>query len=158
MSQAGRIGAGGGGGSSVVTLTGNSGGPVSPDSGGNINVVGAGGVTVTDNPGTHTLTITNSGANFTWNVVTSANNTQTLAALNGYIAKGASQCLFMLPASAAIGDTFIIAGYANLWQLQQNALQSVTLGGLTTTIGVTGSITATQVRDTIRIVCVTANT
>lgn len=44
----------------VATLTGNSGGAVSPTAG-NINVVGSGIVTVTGNPGTSTLTIAVSG-------------------------------------------------------------------------------------------------
>lgn len=44
----------------VSTLTGDSGGPVSPDGAGNINIVGGTGVTVVDNPGTHTLTINTS--------------------------------------------------------------------------------------------------
>lgn len=51
-------GSGGGGGGSVDTLTGNTGGAVSP-SAGNINVVGdAEFTTVTGTPGTHTLTVT----------------------------------------------------------------------------------------------------
>jgi hypothetical protein len=45
----------------VQTLTGNVGGPVPPTAG-NINVIGAGDVTVTGNPGLSTLTITISGA------------------------------------------------------------------------------------------------
>jgi len=48
----------------VETLTGNTGGPVGP-TGNNINVVGTGLLTVTGNPGTSTLTISqlNAGAN-----------------------------------------------------------------------------------------------
>jgi hypothetical protein len=46
---------------SVDTLTGNTGGAV-PPTGGNINVVGTGSVSVAGNPGTSTLTISNSGA------------------------------------------------------------------------------------------------
>jgi len=49
------------GGGSVGTLTGNAGGIVGP-TGGNINIVGAGGVTVTGNPATHTLVITDAGS------------------------------------------------------------------------------------------------
>lgn len=46
-----------GGSSQVNSLTGNSGGVVPPDVTGNINVVGDGvGITITGNPGTHTLT------------------------------------------------------------------------------------------------------
>jgi|SRR5271165_2608047 len=61
MSQSGIYGAGGGGGGGTLsTLTGNVGGAVSP-AGANINLIGGGGVTVTGNPGTHTLTITSAG-------------------------------------------------------------------------------------------------
>jgi hypothetical protein len=43
------------------TLTGNAGGAITPDLGGNFNIVGAGGLTVTGVPATHTLTITGTG-------------------------------------------------------------------------------------------------
>jgi hypothetical protein len=58
MSQAGRFVTAGSLGA-VETLTGNSGGAVGPTAG-NINVVGTGSITVTDNPGTSTLTISSS--------------------------------------------------------------------------------------------------
>jgi hypothetical protein len=45
----------------VQTLTGNAGGPVGPDGADNINIVGSGVITVTGNPGTNTLTISDSG-------------------------------------------------------------------------------------------------
>ena len=57
MSQAGTLGGGGGGaGSPVQTLTGNTGGPV-PPSANNINVIGSGAISVAGNAGTNTLTI-----------------------------------------------------------------------------------------------------
>jgi trimeric autotransporter adhesin len=58
MSQAGRFSSGTPVTPSVLTLTGNAGGAVSPDGGGNIDVVGSGTISVTGNPGTNTLTIT----------------------------------------------------------------------------------------------------
>lgn len=63
MSQAGSINNGSGPGSgNVRTLTGNTGGPVPPDVIGNIDVIGAGGITVAGNPGTNTLTISDGGS------------------------------------------------------------------------------------------------
>lgn len=59
MSQAGQFSQGSGG-SAVETLTGDIGGPVGPTLG-NINIFGAGGIVVTGNPGTSTLTIDGSG-------------------------------------------------------------------------------------------------
>lgn len=58
MSQAGTFGTGGGGSGDIVTLTGNTGGAVSPDGSGNINVVGDGTTAnVVGDNSTHTLTI-----------------------------------------------------------------------------------------------------
>jgi hypothetical protein len=64
QNQLGTVGTGGS--TLVSTLTGNSGGAVSPTSG-NINVVGDGTtVTVTGNPGTHTLTISSTGSSLSF--------------------------------------------------------------------------------------------
>jgi hypothetical protein len=49
------------GGVGLDTLTGNAGGAVPPDGADNINFLGAGGLTVTGNPGTFTLTVAPSG-------------------------------------------------------------------------------------------------
>ena len=106
----------------------------------------------------NTITITAVAMGFTWHVVTSATNPNILVKENGYIAKGAGSVTFVLPAAAAIGDSFNIVGYGNLWSLTQNAGQTVTLGAKTTTAGVGGSVTATMVTDSIELVCVTANT
>jgi hypothetical protein len=62
-SQAGSFGGGGiTPGTVVETITGNAGGAVGPDGSSNVNIVGSGNITVTGNAGTHTLTITESGA------------------------------------------------------------------------------------------------
>jgi len=68
VSQAGiiNVAGGGGSGSPVQTLTGNSGGAVPPTAN-NINVVGSGSITVTGNPGTSTLTIVDAGGGLVWN-------------------------------------------------------------------------------------------
>lgn len=121
-----------------------------------INVVGAGGATTSGAGNTVTINLT--ASSFTWNVVTSANNTVNVATQNAYIAKGASQVIFKLPAAAAVGDTFYIVGYGNLWTLNQNAGQQIFFGVQQTTVGVGGSITATMIKDRIEVVCVTANT
>lgn len=114
------------------------------------------GISIANGPGSITISV--SGVGFTWNVVTSADNTVQVVIANGYIAKGASTVIFLLPAAAAIGDTFTILGYGNLWKLTQNAGQTVFLGSQTTTVGVTGSLTATMIKDRIEVICVTANT
>lgn len=122
----------------------------------NLNVLGGVGASTSAAGSTITITVDTTG--FDWNVVTSATNPNSLVKQNGYIPKGGGVVTFLLPAAAAIGDTFLVAGYGNLWTLTQNAGQSITLGISSTTIGVGGSVTATQVRDSIELVCVTANT
>jgi hypothetical protein len=70
MSQAGviNIAGGGGAGSPVQTLTGNTGGAV-PPTGNNINIVGGIGATVVGTPGTSTLTINVVSDGFKWSEI-----------------------------------------------------------------------------------------
>ena len=114
------------------------------------------GIAVTNGAGSITLS-TNTGG-FAWHEITSATNPNNLLKQNGYVTKGAGVVTFLLPTSASVGDTFTIAGYGNLWTITQNALQSITLGSQSSAIGVGGSVSATQVRDSITLVCVTLNT
>lgn len=117
-----------------------------------------GGTDITTSGAGNTILVTFTGAaGLTWNVVTSANNPVTLVASNAYIAKGASPVNFVLPAGAAIGDSFRIVGYGNLWTLTQNAGQSITIGFVTSTPGVGGSVQATMISDGLELVCVTKN-
>ncbi len=96
MSQSGSYIAGGPGPVGEVTfLTGNTGGPVGPDGGGNINVLGAGAIAVAGNPGTNTLTITTSGGGLQWFFVVI--NTA-MAPNDGYIANGVGRLQVLLPA------------------------------------------------------------
>lgn len=60
MSQAGRYLISSGAGAPVLTLTSNAGGPISPTAG-NINVIGAGNITGTGNPGLSTITFNLTG-------------------------------------------------------------------------------------------------
>jgi|SRR5271169_1548394 len=157
MSQAGPLhNTGGGGGGTVSTLTGNDAIAVSPISN-NINLIGVNGIYVTGNDLTATLNFSAIGGGFTWNVVTNANNPVTLVASNGYICNGVNPVDFVLPASAIVGDAYWIKGRQNLWTIAQNAFQNISLGFKTTTAGVLGSMTATQVKDALEILCVTAN-
>ena|SRR5690606_494034 len=158
MSQAGSISGGGGGGSGTLsTLTGNSGGAVSP-TGGNINVVGSGNITVTGNPGTSTLTIADSGGTgFTWNEITGTSSGMTVN--NGYIANNAGLVTLTLPASAALGSVIEVAGKGSGgWTIAQNSGQTIHFGAQNSTTGAGGSISSTLQYDTIRIVCTTADT
>lgn len=117
-----------------------------------------GGTDITTSGAGNTILITFTGApGLTWNVVTSANNPVTLVTQNAYIAKGALPVNFVLPAGAAVGDIYRIVGYGNLWTLSQNAGQSITIGFVTSTVGIGGSLQATMISDGIELVCVTTN-
>lgn len=58
MSQAGILTGGSSGGTPIETVTGNSGGAVSPDGAGNINIVGTGSITVAGSTNTETIQLT----------------------------------------------------------------------------------------------------
>lgn len=120
----------------------------------NINVFGGAGAHTTGSGSTITVAVT--GMGFTWTPVTSANNTVTMAPEVGYIANGGVSVAFVLPVTAAVGDSYRIVGNGNLFSIAQNAGQTITLGFNTTTVG-TGTVTATGTSDTLEILCVTAN-
>jgi len=107
--------------------------------------------------GAGTITISSSAGGFTWNeeTGTSAN----LVAQNGYIANNAGVVTFTLPATASVGDSFVVTGKgAGGWAVAQNAGQTVNFGASSTTTGAGGSLASTGQFDTIEIVCITANT
>lgn len=116
------------------------------------------GTGITINNGSGSIEIVGSGAGgFTWNEVTGTSDN--LVSANGYIANNASLVTLTLPATASIGDTFIIQGKgAGLFRIAQNASQTIHFGGSDTTTGAGGYIEATAQYDSVEIVCITANT
>lgn len=105
----------------------------------------------------NTITLVPLGGGFKWNTVSGA--TQTLVKENGYITANAGLTTFTLPATAAVGDYYSIAGEsAGGWTLAQNAGQSVKYGTSTSTVGIGGSLASVHTGDYIEILCVTTNT
>ncbi len=126
-----------------------------PDGSNNINIVGAGAITVVGNPGTNTLTINSASPFFTWTVVSMS---QTAVTQNGYFTNGGSRVELALPAASAVGDTFIAADLGgNGWEITQGASQQILLGNQATTSGATGSIESIFVGDSVQLVCCVAN-
>jgi len=111
------------------------------------------GVSITNAAGS--ITINSAGGGFTWNVETGG--TATIAANNGYIGNNAGGVTFTLPATAAVGDRFIVTGLQASWTLAQNAGQTVYFGSSSSTTGVGGSLASTHARDVIEFICVVAN-
>lgn len=84
--------------------------------------------------------------------------TKTIVVNYTYGANRGGGVAFTLPPTATVGSHFTIIGIAGLWSVAQNALQYVKIGSTTSTIGVTGSITATNAADSVTFVCVVADT
>lgn len=132
--------------SAVDTLTGNSGGPIGVDGSNNINIIGAGGVTVSGNSSDHTLTISVSGSGFSWS---DKSTSFTAVAENGYYASAALTAT--LPAIASQGDGVIIAcDTTGAVIVQASAGQSIRIGN--TISSVAGFITNTQKGDSLNLV------
>jgi len=111
------------------------------------------GITITNGAGS--ITINSAGGGLTWNDTTGTS--ATIAVNNGYVADNAGLVTFTLPASAVIGDSFIIAGKGSGgWTIAQNANQAIHLGNVVTTTGVGGSIASSNQFDGISCVCITA--
>jgi hypothetical protein len=138
----------------VDFLEGNTGGPVPPNVSNTIMLVGSGGITVTGNAGTNTLTISGSGET-AWNLIATS---QPLVSNQGYICVGGAALSLSLPAVSALGDIIeVTLDGSTSFSITQGAGQSIRFGNLSTTIGVGGSISSTQQGDTFRMVCQTAN-
>lgn len=120
-----------------------------------LNVLGDGTVTTTGSG--NTITISVSATGYTWNTITSATNPTQILKENAYITSGVSQCVLLLPLTANVGDSFIVTGLSSLFQIAQNANQTIIFGMLTTTTGTGGSITSTGAGDHVTVVCVATN-
>lgn len=98
------------------------------------------------------------GGGIVWNNVTGS--TQALAINQGYINNGSgAPTVFTLPATAAVGSIIAIQGSnSGLWQIAQNAGQSIHFNGLDSTVGTGGSVTSTSRYDSITLLCIVANT
>lgn len=141
----------------VQTLTGNVGGAVPPDSGGDISVVGTGTILVTGSIGANSLTISSTApTDFVW--TTTSTTPVMLVANNGYNPAFVGTTVFVLPGVCAYGQIIEIGGVGlGNWQITQNAGQNILIGLKATTVGGGGSVTSTFQTDCIRLLCIQAN-
>ena len=91
---------------------------------------------------------------FTWTDVTGA--TQALAVQNGYLTDRGAGVVYTLPATAAIGDEIRIVGKLGLATVTPNANQQILMSSASGTVGVTGTIVATNVGDCVDLICTTS--
>jgi len=118
------------------------------------NLTAGTGISITNAAGSITIAATST---FTWTDVTSA--TQALSVQNGYLTDRGAGVTYTLPAGAAvIGDVIIIDGKLGLTTIAQNAGQQILISSSSSTVGVGGSVTGTNVGDCITLRCITAGT
>lgn len=136
------------------TLTGDTGGALSPTAG-NWNILGGVGCTV--NGSGSTLTINIAGGGDDWSVI-SAN--QTAVVNNGYFCNKAGTLALALPATSVVGDVIEVANINTATGVQfiQSAGQRIFISGTSSTLGATGTLTSSAVGDSLKIVCGVANT
>jgi hypothetical protein len=107
------------------------------------------GISVT--PGSNSITIAATTA-MSWSAKTTSFS---MVALNGYIANHASVLVVAtLPSTATVGDIFEITniGVAG-FKVAQNALQYIYFGLNKTTIGTGGSLSSSNLGDSLRFIC-----
>ena len=113
------------------------------------------GITIT--PGVNSITLSAPGAGgFTWNSV--PGNTIALVSDNGYMLNNAGLTTATLPLLAAAGDVIKVCGSGTgLFLIAQNAGQSIHLGNIASTVGVTGSLASIYQYDSVELLCTVAN-
>ncbi len=133
------------------TITGDTGGALSPTAG-NWNIVGGSGISTSGSVSTITVNAKTGG--FTWTDVSTP--TQTIAVQNGYLTDRGAGVVYTLPATASIGDTFIIVGKLGLATITPNANQQILMSSASGTVGATGTAVSTNVGDSATFVCTTS--
>lgn len=112
------------------------------------------GVTITNGAGS--ITVNTVGGGMTWTVITGAS--QAMSVNNGYIANRAGTVAFTLPTTSAVGDMISVTGINTAlgWSIAYTTNQQIFFGTSTATL-TTGSIASSATRDSVTLVCVTAN-
>jgi hypothetical protein len=93
---------------------------------------------------------------FTYTVITA---NQTAAVNNGYICNKAGLLALTLPTTAAVGTVIVVMGMNTAlgWTIAQNASQQIFFGTSATTSGTGGSLSSSNIYDSVTLVCNVAN-
>ncbi len=115
------------------------------------------GGTISFTPGAGSLNLEASGGT-TWSVETDA--AVAGAVDSGFIANRAGLVTITLPTTAVIGSIIRVTGINTAvgWRIAQNAGETIYFGTDPTTTGVGGYLESTEIRDSVEIVCVVADT
>jgi hypothetical protein len=123
------------------------------ETGGAVTIAGGTGITTSASGSTVTITAVDS---VSWNEVTGTS--ASMAVDSGYIANNAGLVTLTLPSTASIGDHVRVTGKGSGgWRIAQNAGQTIYFGTSSSTTGVGGRLDSTETRDSVELVCVTAN-
>jgi len=108
------------------------------------------GISIT--PGAGTISIASTSTGLVWSAVTVD---AAFTVNTGTFANKAGLLTMTLPATAALGDVIEIANMNTAvgWRIAQNANQYIRLGSSLTTTGVGGYLEATQLGDSVKLVC-----
>ena len=122
----------------------------------NLNVIGGGG-TSTSGAGS-TITITSTGGGLPWTEISVVGPTA-MSVNNGYVTNNGARVQLTLPLTSAFGSNIRILGKgAGGWQINQNAGQSIVLDSSSTSVGALGTLQSDAFRDSVDLICTTANT
>lgn len=113
-------------------------------------------ISITNGAGSITITATGL-AGFSWTTV--SGTSQAMLSNNGYIANNAGLVTLTLPVTSTVGDEIDIIGKgAGGWTIAQGAGQQLVIGNVSSTVGAGGSVSSTNAKDSLQIICTAANT
>ncbi len=117
-------------------------------------IIGISGITVTNAPGS--ITLSGTASSISWNVVTT---NQPMVPDSGYIANSGSLLTFTLPVTAAVGSVLAAINFSTGgFSIAQNSGQNIRVGSRVSTTGAGGSVSSTAQGNSIYLVCVIADT
>jgi hypothetical protein len=97
------------------------------------------------------------GGGITWSEVVSTPITASIN--NGYVITNSAFTVVTLPTTAAVGSIIEVSGKGTGgWRVSQGGASVIIyLGNKSTTLGTTGYISSSHFRDSVRLICITAN-
>lgn len=132
-----------------LTVTGDTGGPVSPDALSNIDILGGPGIIVDGTPLTNTLTISSTAS-----IIDATLASYNMVEDTTYITDRAAGVSYLLPAASSVGDRIGVVGNTGTSTITQGAGQQICIGNLSTTLGVAGSLSSTNDGDCLEMICI----
>lgn len=116
-----------------------------------------GSISITNGANSIDLSAVGSGAYISsWVDVTTTSSSMSVGV--GYAANNAALVTLALPVAAAEGSQIVVTGKGvGGWLISQSASQTIFFGNLSTTAGVSGSLSSNLRRDSVTLRCVTAN-